>query len=372
MRLDLCTALAACALAGSASGQVSFAFTPGPGLTTLFSTDPVKAAGIMSGVSAAATKWSALLGDPVTLRLTVDYDASLPALGAAYSTFLPGGFTYSSVKAGMVADVTSAFDVSAVTHLQPGPALAMWRNDMLAGAPYGPILDAGVSLNNMSMDITTSNAKALGLLPGHSGGPGSDGTIKFGGAAFDFDPSDGITPLKYDFVGVALHEIGHNMGFISGVDTMATLVPPGAVGPGGDPDGIVMATALDLFRYSTDSVGAGLFVPDISLPTPGFGAPKYFSLDGGASIIDLFSTGTALAGDMKGAGHWKSDGTLGLMDPDLAAGFALTSAFTAMTSGPTPSLDLMALDVIGWNVIPAPGSASLLGMAGLLVARRRR
>jgi len=335
-------------------------------------TDPVKAAGIFSGVTAAATKWSSLMGDSVTLNLAIDYDASLPALGAAYSTFLPGGFLYSSVKSAMAADATSPFDFSAVTHLQPGPALKSWRNDMLAGAPYAPILDAGISLNNMSMDITTSNAKALGLLPAHGGGPGSDGTIKFGGAAFDFDPSDGISPGKYDFVGVALHEFGHNMGFISGVDTMTTLIPPGGFGPGMDPDPLVIATALDLFRYSSDSVAAGLYVPDISLPVPGLSSTRYFSIDGGSSITDLFSTGIGLAGDFKGAGHWKDDAFLGLMDPELTAGFALTSAFTALTTGPTPSIDLMAMDVIGWNVIPAPGSAGMLGAAAIFVGRRRR
>ena len=245
---------------------------------------------------------------------------------------------------------------------------------MLAGPPYAPVLDAGMSLNNMSMDIPTSNAKALGLMPPHAGGPGADGTITFGSAPFDFDPTDGITPGTYDFVGVALHEIAHNMGFISGVDTMTTLLPPGGFGPGGDPDPLVIATALDLFRYSTDSVAAGPFVPDISLPVPGFSPVRYFSIDGGASIIDLFSTGVGLRGDFKGAGHWKDDPFLGLMDPELLAGFALTSAFTTLTTGPTPSIDLMALDVIGWNVIPvpAPGSAAALGLSALLMTGRRR
>jgi len=37
---------------------------------------------------------------------------------------------------------------------------------------------------------------------------------------FDYDSSDGITAGYYDFETVALHEIGHVLGFVSVVDAI--------------------------------------------------------------------------------------------------------------------------------------------------------
>lgn len=48
-----------------------------------------------------------------------------------------------------------------------------------------------------------------------------DGSITFNSKrTFDFDPSNGITAGQFDFVGTATHEIGHVLGFISGVDIL--------------------------------------------------------------------------------------------------------------------------------------------------------
>lgn len=309
----------------------------------------------MAGVSTAASKWSGLIGESVTLKYAIDYDPALPALGAAFDVYMP--VPYATVKPALISKASSAFDVTATASLQPGPTLALWINSLFVGPSFPPGIDADGSVNNDLIDISRAHQKGLGLLPPADGGPGADGTLKFGSAAFDFDPSDGIDPGKYDFVGVALHEMAHSMGFISGVDTLSTLLPPSPFSPPGPYHATAMVTVLDFFRYSSDSVAAGPLIPDVSLPVPGFSPTRYFSLDGGATPIELFSTGIGLAGDGEQAGHWKADATFGLMDPELAAGFTLTEEFED-TLGVPPPPDLVALDVVGWTIITAVPEAS--------------
>lgn len=369
-----CSAIVAsmliCAAGTAAQAGLTFSFSDGPGLTALDLTDPVKAAGIRSGAALAAARWEALWADDVTINLALDYDAALPALGAAFSTFDPAGTPYPAVKGALGLDATSPFDFVATGHLQMGPELKMVVNaETLPMAPG--VLDPGGSINNVFMDLTSSNKKALGMIPGHSGGAGSDGTLKFGSADFDFDPSDGITDDTYDFVGVVLHELAHNMGFISGVDTVATLFAGYPITPPGDPDTAIMATTLDLFRYSAFSAGLGGYIPDISLPTPGPPPTRFFSIDGGLSIIEEFSTGTALAGDGEQAGHWKADAMFGLMDPALGMEFKLTEAFDTLVAGGAFA-DYIALDVIGWTPVPTPSTLCIASLAGVTLLRRRR
>ena len=84
------------------------------------------------------------------------------------------------------------------------------------------------------------------------------------------------------------------------------------------------------------------------------------------ALIGFFATGVTL-GDGRQASHWK-DGfapPLGVMDPTLAYGEE--SAIT--------SLDLRALDLIGWEIeatpVPLPASVVLLATGALALCRRR-
>jgi hypothetical protein len=351
-----------------AHAALSFDFVEGPGMGALRMSDSAKADAIMAGVASAAGRWSARIGETVTLKYTIDYDAGLGALALADSVYMAP--TFSAVKGALVANVTSPFDGLAAAALQPGSDLKIWINDLSASPDFPPSVDPAPmeppSVNNMLMDVSRANMKGLGMLPGADGGPGADGTLKFGGADFDFDPTDGIDPLKYDFVGVVLHEIAHSMGFVSGVDTLTTLLPP-PVGPPPmpGPDATPMVTVLDLYRYSDDSAAAGLFIPDMSLPVPpsyGFSDERFLSLDGGLTKLEMFSTGDALAGDMHQAGHFKDDPTFNLMDPELATGVELTDFFDGLLSGPPPP-DLIALDVIGWTIVPEASPFMFVGLA---------
>ena len=198
--------------------------------------------------------------------------------------------------------------------------------------------------NNSTVRITSANAKALGLYPANS--DGLDGVITFGSSMpYDFVPSDGINAAQLDFVGVAAHEIGHMLGFVSGVDVLAG----NGAAPGLNDNQLPLVTPLDLFRFSSRSigVGGGIGINDWTADS----AAKYFSVDGGSHAIAEFSTGSVYE-----ESHWKNDLGIGIMDPTAGLGELLTIS----------NNDLRAFDAIGYSLtVPEPSTGVLLGLAGL-------
>lgn len=165
-------------------------------------------------------------------------------------------------------------------------------------------------------------------------GPGFiDGEIQFSNQfGFDFDPSNGIAAGSYDFIGVAIHEIGHALGFVSGADDFDFF--NGYTGP---VDDAWWGYGLDMFRYS--AAGQLDWTPN---------TPSYFSIDGGANALydGLFSTGS-FNGDGNQASHWKEPNQAtpcanfrGIMNPYICGGVG--DSVTA--------LDLALFDAIGWNL----------------------
>ena len=327
----------------------------------------------------AGARWSSLFSDNVTINLTVGTAALgtgiLASTGSA--RFLT---TYAATRAAMVADATSANDAVAVANLTAGSSFGMLIN-RTSDNPNGsgsatPYLDNNGSANNSQIRMTSANAKALGFASAGSivGNCASacDGSITFGNSfTWDYDPSDGITAGAYDFVGIATHEIGHALGFISGVDILDINSPTNPPTPGPGPfaaDAFTYVNTLDLFRYSTASVGAaGGAVIDWTADT----RAKFFSIDRGVTNLGgaTFSTGSTF-GDGRQASHWKDNLGLGIMDPTAGTGELLSISQN----------DINAFDVIGWNriqavaAVPEPGTWAMMlagfGLVGL--ARRRR
>jgi PEP-CTERM motif len=318
----------------------------------------------------AGNRWSALFTDNVTINMTVGQVALgagiLASTGSArYLT------NYASTAAALSADATSANDAIAVANLTPGSSFGMLIN-RTADNPNGaasatPYLDNNGSANNSSIRMTSANAKALGFASAGSivGNcvAACDASITFATAfAWDYDPTDGITAGAYDFVGIATHEIGHALGFISGVD----ILDGNGAAPGFNSDLFTYVNTLDLFRYSAASTGAaGGAVIDWTADT----RAKYFSIDRGVTVGPGFSTGRAF-GDGQQASHWKDSLGLGIMDPTAAQGELLAISAN----------DIKAFDVIGWNLrtavaaVPEPGTWMMMLMGFGLVggAMRRR
>lgn len=334
--------------AAAAHAQLSFSFANDPDINPL----------ALAGFQAAANRWSSVITDPITINLNIGFTALGPGvLGSTGSTAMT--VNYSAFKSALTADRTSASDNSAVGSLSNSSSVDLLLN-RTSNNPYGsgsalPYIDDDGSANNSTIRLNLANARALGLYQA-SGGV-ADASITFSSAfAFDFNPDDGITAGMFDFVGIATHEIGHALGFVSGVDTLDINSPPGN-GPFAS-NQFTFVRPLDLFRYSTDSAAMGV------IDWTADDRDKYFSLDGGITKLASFSTGTNF-GDGRQASHWKDNVGLGIMDPTAAPGERLQFSI----------YDLQAMDVIGYNLapIPEPATTALAGMGflGLAIGLRR-
>jgi hypothetical protein len=278
-------------------------------------------------------------------------------------------FSYSTVAGALGGDATSADDFTAVSSLQPGPALYMITNDTTTAPTLRSFVSAP-STYNTTLRLPRAQQKALGLLAPTDGGLGADGTIILNAdflPMMDFDPVGGITSGMFDMTAILMHEMAHGMGFISGVDHIDYASSDGA---GHDGDGFpedysddTIFTVLDLYRYSDESVdfitqpAAGKVLDWAAGSSSIFDNP-YFSIDAGGTELADFSTGIEF-GDGFQAQHWKElPVSLGLLDPDI----------DPAELGVLKPLDIMALDVVGWTLIPEPSSVILACMGLVAVA----
>ena len=360
------------------------------------------------GFKAAAAFWSHMLTNDVTINLNVGFSSLDPGvLGQTSSTFDAHGAQF--VEARIKALGTTSLDAQVASNLPKldgtGALKVITSGYADPAAQTGidtsyQIFDADGSTNNKLIGMTTANGKALG----YAYDPTMvDGQVQFSSNfAFDFDPTDGITPGTIDFIGVATHEIGHALGFVSGVDDYDYL---------GGPNGPLAADfkdfsfqddwwgeTLDLFRYSANSNGFDGGGPKLDWSV---GTNYYFSIDSGASAFmnGYFSTGT-FNGDGNQASHWLDNkyfkGAPGCPTHSTALGI-MDPTFSYCEGGIVTGLDLAAFDAIGWNTridalarpdikyttadiyrlanVPEPATWGLMlagfGLAGVSLRRRR-
>jgi hypothetical protein len=298
----------------------------------------------------AASLWEDAFRDDVTVRINVGFSSQLASNVVSSTSEAMGAYTYAAVRNALAGDVTSATDASAVAHLQPGPALKM----VTVNASGAVAFDNDGSLNNTYLKLSLPNARALHLAADTGG---VDSVMDFNSnLGFDYDRTNGLS--GYDFIGVAMHEIATVLGFFSGVDMVDLYRSLRA-----STNNAVVATTLDLFRFSSKSLGFGPGVIDLA-----DGDASYFSVDSGAINISYFSTGKVY-GDGYQAGHWKIDSG-GIMVPAAGRGEEIDVA----------AKDFTALDAIGWDIrpkdlkvtVPEPGTIATFAAAIVVLFRTLR
>ena len=310
----------------------------------------------LAGFQTAAAYWSSKLTDNVTLYVNISFaNLGTNILGGTSSNFT--SYNYSSIRNALTSDATSSLDASAVAHLQSGPALSF----LATQGDLSSRFDNDGSTNNTLLGITTANAKAMGL-SANTSVLNPDASIEFAtGFAnqFVYTRDNGVPSNKLDFITVAEHEIGHLLGFTSGVDDIDFCAGPnngcGLPNTVNRFEGDWWYEPLDLFRYSAPGQ------MDVRV-----GGNPYFSVDGGATGIEYFSTGEE-HGDGWQASHFGPNSNT-LMRAFVGYGESYDASYA----------DLAALDVIGWNVaaVPEPETYALmlagLGVVGWAARRRKR
>ncbi len=363
-----------------------------------------------AGFRAAADFWQSVISTNVTVELNVGFTSagfsSPNIIGQTASTRFTGLYL-NDIYAAMAATGNSRLDGIAAANMSPltpvpgffggtsgavnaitqkakpngtgvvqntrgnnpitgGVAAGLSGIELVSNREY----DTDGSRNNHDLRVNSSVLKALGFGDDIAGAyNGVDGVVTFNSAFnFDFDPRNGVGAGQIDFIGTAIHEIGHALGFVSGVD-----IYDGNTNFGGKLDDNSLMSTLDLFRYSDDVTnlvpGSGQ-VLDWSVGNSAtatdnlFGRP-YFSFDGHTKGLSAyggdtgyFSTGQT-NGDGRQASHWMDTpyaalpgngvgtqclapigGSRGILDP----------TFAGCELGTITSLDLAAFDAMGWNL----------------------
>lgn len=288
------------ALAGSASALTITANFQSSVLNDSRSADFIAAFNYAKG------QFESAYSDNIHVVMNVQLASGTQILGQSQST-LVGVFNYNQIKTALTNDAVSTDDATAVANMGADPT---------GGGEYW---------------TTRAQAKALSLIADDTN---LDGTVTFGaGYNYAFDPNNRAQSGKFDFIGVASHEITEIMGRI-GIYGRTVTTHAGY-------------DVNDLFRYQNGNHNM----------TSNTSATNYFSIDGGTTHLVNFNN--TVGGDLEDyAGQ----------SPDAFNAFLNLGQEVDVTS-----VGYTNMDVIGYDAVPEPMSIiALSGLATLALKRKRK
>jgi hypothetical protein len=260
---------------------------------------------VQTAFGAAAQTIQNLYTNATTVNITV-YSANAGPFGYIGLGESQTEFTYDPVKF-KYPQLTNALRAARTTAADSNSVASLPASDPTGGQTWL---------------IATAQAKVLGVLNVSPTSTSEDGEIGFAtDANYTFDPNNRAVPGKFDFIGVAEHELTEVMGRTTfELDAGSYYVP------------------YDLFRFTTNGTRSFDFNA----------SNVYFSVDDGATALKYFNSDTS--GDVQ---DWASS-----TPPDSFDAF-VTSGHELMLS----SADLTAVDIIGYklNYQPPQLTGAMLG-----------
>lgn len=275
-----------------------------------------------AAVERAADAWASRIQTPTLINIDIDFGPTwfgetFPdgVIGITNPQMLIGFEQYFNVLSQLIDSTTDSHESTLYWNLPQAPVPTDLGETVDVLAPSAVYRTLGMINQDPNYD-----PQAFGPPP----------AIGFNSnVSFDFDPSDGIDPGKYDFEGMMSHEIGHVLGFVSAVGQREL-----------NPSCDLAVTVWDLFRLRPGASMGTLPTADRILSSGG--AQVFFE---GSTELQL-STGRPDGTGLDGLqpSHWRDDSVvgarIGIMDPTIAPGVRTTLTLN----------DLEALDLFGYTL----------------------